>query len=314
MANFAVAASNETIERANHIMDTYAQDGDKKEDTLLRILAVAEKELVIGTHPELEKNLRSVDGTIDTLIKQINGIVAGQDNQIQDLKEKLEKAIAEKNNAIEKAKLQMEDAQKKSEAAEVEVKQAQKAIDEAKTQADTDIRSIQKEADVAVERANMERDQAVRERDDARTIAAEKTASNELLVKQMEAMVSDLQDYKELQLKYDTLAVDNAAIQSKVADRERELDVQKKEYTAAQKAAEASKKAMELDFARRMETVKAQEELAIEKAVIGKEREIRSEYESQLRQADKENAILTAKITQMQEELDKLNSKLKKAE
>ena len=32
MANFAVAASQETIEKANKIMEIYAQNGDKKED------------------------------------------------------------------------------------------------------------------------------------------------------------------------------------------------------------------------------------------------------------------------------------------
>ena len=31
MANFAVAASPETIEKANKIMEIYAQNGDKKE-------------------------------------------------------------------------------------------------------------------------------------------------------------------------------------------------------------------------------------------------------------------------------------------
>ena len=53
MANFAVAASPETIEKANRIMEMYAQDGDKKEDILLRILNLAESESVKGTHPEL---------------------------------------------------------------------------------------------------------------------------------------------------------------------------------------------------------------------------------------------------------------------
>ena len=49
MANFAVAASPETIEKANKIMEIYAQNGDKKEDTLLRILDLAEAESVKGT-------------------------------------------------------------------------------------------------------------------------------------------------------------------------------------------------------------------------------------------------------------------------
>lgn len=63
---------------------------------------------------------------------------------------------------------------------------------------------------------------------------------------------------------------------------------------------------MESDFNRRVETAKAQEELAIEKAVIARERELRKEYQEQLRQADQENAKLQAKIEQLQAELNHL--------
>ena len=71
MANFAVAAGIDTIERANKVMELYAQEGDKKEDILNRILDLAENEAVRGTHPELEESLRAVDATVTTLIKQI---------------------------------------------------------------------------------------------------------------------------------------------------------------------------------------------------------------------------------------------------
>ena len=69
MPTFAVAASLETIERANKVMELYYQEGDKKEDTLIRILDLAESESIKGTHPELEGALKSVDATIGTLIK-----------------------------------------------------------------------------------------------------------------------------------------------------------------------------------------------------------------------------------------------------
>ena len=105
MANFAVAASPETIEKANRIMEMYAQDGDKKEDILLRILDLAESESVKGTHPELEGSLRAVDGTIGVLIKQINGIVAGQDSQLSELKKRLEAALEAKQEITEKPTL-----------------------------------------------------------------------------------------------------------------------------------------------------------------------------------------------------------------
>ena len=81
MPNFAVACSVEGKEKADSILKTY-QDalGGKQEDALMRIMELANSEFIRGTHPELEKKLRAVDATISTLIKQINGIVAGQES------------------------------------------------------------------------------------------------------------------------------------------------------------------------------------------------------------------------------------------
>ena len=59
--------------------------------------------------------MRTVDATIGTLIKQINGVVAGQDTRIEDLKEKLNQAIEEKQATLEQAK-EREDAAKEFEA------------------------------------------------------------------------------------------------------------------------------------------------------------------------------------------------------
>lgn len=301
MANFAVAASLETIEKANSVMELYSQEGDKKEDTLLRILSVAEKESVRGTHPALEPSLRAVDSTIGTLIKQINGIVAGQDSQIQELKEKLEKAIEEKRTAIETASVQIEAAKTKSDAADAAIAQAQEKIVAAETQANAEIQSVKKDAAIEIERANTERDQALRERDDARTISAEKSASNDLLIRQMSSMEADAQAYKELQDKYAQLSESLSSIQNQLADKEHEL-------SALTKSFENERKNMESDFSRRMETAKAQEELAVEKAVIAKEREIRDSYQAQLRQADRETAKQAALVEQLQSEIENLKN------
>lgn len=299
MANFAVAASLETIEKANSIMELYSQEGDKKEDILLRILSVAEKESVRGTHPALEPSLRAVDSTISTLIKQINGIVAGQDSQIQELKEKLEKAIEEKRTAIETASVQIEAAKAKSDAADAAIAQAQEKIVAAETQANAEIQSAKKDAAIEIERANTERDQALRERDDARTISAEKSASNDLLMRQMASMEADAQAYKDLQDSYAQLSEDLSSAHNQLADKERELSALTKDF-------ETERKTMESDFTRRMETAKAQEELAVEKAVIARERELRKEYQDQIRQSDQESAKLQAKIEQLQAELNHL--------
>ena len=273
MANFAVAASQDTIEKANRIMEMYAQDGDKKEDTLLRILALAEKETVRGTHPALEGSLKAVDSTIGTLIRQINGIVAGQDSQIAELKEKLDKAIEEKRTALESAKAQTEAAQAKSEAADAAIKLAQA------------------DAATAVEKANNERDQAIRERNDARTIAAEKTSSNDLLIRQMASMEADVNAHNDLKIKYDALLSDYSSVTEQLKDKKN------------------AQKALEADFARQIETSKAQAELNLERAVMAKEREIRAEYQEQIRQADRENARLSLQIEHLQEQIKQISKK-----
>ena len=91
----------------------YAQDGEKQEDSLLRILALAEADVVKGTHPQLKGSLDKVNKTISTIIEQISGIVAGQDNTIADLKLKLISAIEAKQTALEKAGSLMEAAREK---------------------------------------------------------------------------------------------------------------------------------------------------------------------------------------------------------
>ena len=181
MANFAVAASPETIEKANRIMEMYAQDGDKKEDILLRILDLAESESVKGTHPELEGSLRAVDGTIGVLIKQINGIVAGQDSQLSELKKRLEAALEAKQEITEKANSAIAEAQEKCAAATLQIEQADAAI------------AAEKEkAKEAIEKALADRDQYLRARDDAMAIADEKSASNDFLRKETSRLHNDL--------------------------------------------------------------------------------------------------------------------------
>ena len=361
MANFAVAASPETIERANKVMDMYAQEGDKKEDTLLRIIALAESDSVKGTHPELAGTLKNVDSTIGILIKQINGIVAGQDNRIADLTNRLNTAIEEKRTALEAAKAQTEAAITKMEAAEAYIKQAESDSELVRTQAQTEIEAVKKDAAIVVERANSERDQAIRERDDARTISEEKTASNDLLMRQMTTMEADAAAYKTLQEEHGKLTADYSSIRSMLADKERELEEAKKEAERAAKAAEKDLKqaqkdaekdlkqlqtqatadlkaakadadrvqkelsALQVDFdnlssentdlknqiqALNQNLIRQEGEygLAVEKAVNAAEKAIRDQLQAEIRQADKENAKLTAQIEQLQAQIAQLTA------
>lgn len=299
MANFAVAASPETIERANKIMDMYAQEGDKKEDTLLRILDLAENDSVRGTHPEFEGALKAVDSTIGTLIKQINGIVAGQDSQIAGMKTKLEASIVEKNSVLEEAQEMMRAAKERSSMAETIIEQGREEIKQVKESAQEEITQAKKDAATAIEKSNTERDQALRERDDARTIAAEKTASNDLLMRQMQKMEADAAAYKALQEMYDKITADLASMQT-------QLDAKDRALADAKRDAETARKAAESDFSSRMEVSKAQSDLALEKAVNAAVLNEREKMRDQLRQADKENARLTVQVEQLQAQLDRV--------
>lgn len=255
MANFAVAASAETIERGNKVLETYGQAGGKKEDALIRIFDLAEKEAIKGTHPALESNLNGIDSTISTLIKQINGIVAGQDVQIQELSERLNAAIEEKNAAIASAAQSQKEAEQKLAEAALTQKEAAEQIKQTKDESTKEIKE-----------AIGQREAALRERDDARTIAAEKAASNDLLMKQMTTMQTDVEAHQALKVKYEDL---------------------KEQLTAAQLKIQMNELKFEKDCA---------------EAVMNKEREM----QEQLRTCDRENAKLQAKIEQLLEEIAQL--------
>ena len=208
MATFGVAVSPSTLELADKVMEAYTREGDKKEDTLLRILKVAESQALKETHPELKGVLVGIEKTVNTLRDQINGIVAGQDLQILDIQARLDAAINEKRMALEQAKSLTDTALAKSKKAEAAIKQAADDVDRAKKTADAAIEAARREAALLVQKANMERDNALRELKDARSIAEAKTENNNLLIRRVEYMEHDVAAYK-------ALLVEHAALQEK---------------------------------------------------------------------------------------------------
>lgn len=263
----SIRLSASTQERVQKALETYKNPADERRDqqenALIRILDIAESEVVRGTHPELEAPLIAIDETIATLIKQVNGIAVGQDAKISNLKDKLNAAIEEKDQAIDRAREEMAKAKEKSDVADQLMTEAAVSIKNTEEQAKSEIETAQKEAAAQIEKAVGEKEQAIRERDDARTIAEEKSASNNMLLKQMASMEEELASYKEILEKYKTLQTEHTSLIAK------------------------------------MEQDKIQAELALEKAVVAKERELRDAYDDRLRQADKENARLQAMIEQM---------------
>lgn len=245
-------------ERLMHIIDLYKNledpKGEQQENAILRILDIAESDNIRGTHPELEGPLLAVEATISTLIKQLNGIAVGQDAKISRLQEALNAAITEKEQGIAKAQIDMDRAQQNTDLANRLQKEAMDTMNKAEEDAAAQIEAIKKETT-----AQSEKEHACRERDDARTIANEKTASNDLLLKKMTGMEADLEKYKDLQEQYKELQDKFSALQSQLNESKLRAEIDK------------------------------------ERAVMDKEREM----QERIREADRENAKLQAKIEQL---------------
>lgn len=230
-----------TQERLQRALDLYKSEADGKRDqqeaALNRILEIVESADTQIKHPLLEESLKAAESTISILIKQINGIAAGQDSHISELQEQQNAAIQAKNEALEKAKEATEAAKAKQKEADAAIAQASAEVEAVKKQAQEQIEATKEAAEAQIKVAEAEKKQALQECEDARAIAAEKEASNTLLLKQMQGMEKEVASYKQLQKDYQKLSE----------------NVIKLEQEQVKKDAAAS--------------------LALEKAVIAKERE-----------------------------------------
>lgn len=245
-----------TQERLQKALELYKSEADGKRDqqeaALNRILEIVESADAQIKHPQLEASLKATESTISTLIKQINGIAAGQDSHISELQEQLNEAIQAKNEALEKAKESAEAAKAKQKEAEAAIAQAVAEVEAVKEQAQEQIEAAKAAAEAQIKVAETERKQALQECEDARAIAAEKEASNSLLLKQMQGMEEEVAAYKNLQKEHE-----------KLKEKVRHL-----EQEQIKKDAAAS--------------------LELEKAIIAKERE----YMAQIAQLEVENKQL----------------------
>lgn len=125
-------------------------------------------------------------------------------------------------------KKETEEAQLKAQTAEETIKQAKIDIATVTSTAQAEIATIKQQTQTEIESANREREQAIRERNDARAIANEKTASNDLLLKQMSDMKENLSAYKSLQEQYKSLQDNFASLQADLKAKDTELSNQKK--------------------------------------------------------------------------------------
>lgn len=248
-----------TQERLMKAIEWYKSDSDEKrnqqESALNRILTIVESADTQIKHPTLEASLKAAESTVATLIKQINGIAAGQDSQISELKEQLNAAIQAKNEALEKAKEAAEAAKAKQKEADTAIAQAAAEIEQIKEQAQEQIEATKQAADAQTKVAETEKRQALQECEDARTIAAEKTASNDLLLKQMQSMEEEAVAYKALKKEHQDLIEQVHQMQQKqvqhaasaALELERAVIAKEREYMAQIANLEAEIKQLEKD-------------------------------------------------------------------
>lgn len=170
MPTFGIEVSENTLNKAKEVIDKYKLPEDRgKEAALIRIMQLAESQIIRGTHPELEPALASVDGTLSTLIKQINGIVSGMDSRFNDLKQSYNEAVQERDQTNQRY------IQLQKELAEVKIKAAEE-----------------------VRIANESLKYAQEESKSAKALADEKSENNYLLLRQMQDMESKANKYDAL--------------------------------------------------------------------------------------------------------------------
>ena len=214
---YAARVSPATKERLINVIERYTLETDKKtdkiENAIVRILDIVESDNVREMHPALDGSLRSVEGTIATLIKQINGIVVGLDETTTQLKNDRDQAIVDKQSALEDARIKILEAAEKKNEAEQMIQQAEKEKAVVRIEAEREIQNARDQANDLIARNKETLDQAVRERNNAREIADEKNKSNDMLLKRMAEIEEKLAGYENLQKQ-------NQELQKKCAEQE----------------------------------------------------------------------------------------------
>lgn len=285
MANFAVKVSEDTLSRLTGIMDAYSCEGDKKEDTLVRIFATAEAEQVKGTHPELAGRLKDVEHTINTLIQQINGVVAGQDFQIDQLKERVEKVLEDKRNALEKATALSEEAKNRIEQANDEITKAQDEAEE-KRKAFEEEMLMQLEKERSALAAAEERiAQLTKERDASTALAEERTNANQLLKDALFEQKAENEKLLEMKKLYDEALAREATLREEIKKKEHVID-------DLNKAAFYADNRHKEDLEHQLKEATSAALLEKERAVMDKEREMWD----MIKKVETEKALLEARL------------------
>lgn len=288
MANFAVAASEETINKGNELLEKLAQPGERKADTLNRIFDIVSNEIDGRAMKQGGIDIQALDASLANIrtmfLASVSGkeqIVTEKDAKIAEIKAMKDQMEADLRIQLAAAKTEKEQAEKVSETAAKAAAQAVKDAESAKEQAETATQLV------------VEKDKTINTLADKLAIAEEKATGYNDLKAEKEKLQEKCKDL-ERQLEAEKQTVDQA-LQSAEKEAEHRIDVLKAEYERKLS-----------DAARDLQDAKKDAAYALEKAVLDKEREVEKRLNDQLRQADRENARLQAKIETLEAKIEEM--------
>ena len=263
MANFAVAASEETINKGNELLEKLAQPGERKADTLNRIFDIVSNEIDGRAMKQGGIDIQALDASLANIRTMFLASVSGKEQIVTEKDAKIAEIKAMKDQMEADLRIQLA-------AAKTEKEQAETAT-----------------------QLVVEKDKTINTLADKLAIAEEKATGYNDLKAEKEKLQEKCKDL-ERQLEAEKQTVDQA-LQSAEKEAEHRIDVLKAEYERKLS-----------DAARDLQDAKKDAAYALEKAVLDKEREVEKRLNDQLRQADRENARLQAKIETLEAKIEEM--------
>lgn len=283
---FAVAASDEVIAEGRTLLKQLTYTGEKQEDGLKRIFKIANNELEDRTLMAAGVDTKALEASIDNVRAQFTALAAGE-NEI----------IAKKDALILELKDEKSRLEEEYRGRLAETSEAQKKAEEEAREAVKDAEQAKKDADAAREQAAT-----------ATALVNEKDKTIRTLAGQLSAA-------EEKAKNYDAIAQSKAKTEKQVNDLTVQLREQKSEYEhqmeSLRKDQETQVRELNAEMGRKVSDAKKDADLACEKALAEKERELNAAAADQLRKADREIARLQVLVEDLQDQIRKLRPKQK---
>lgn len=292
MATFAVSASDDTVKSLSEIMDNLAHDGEKKADTLRRIFDIAMQNADDETIRQGGVDAAALDASLANIRSMFVSAVSGREQIVKSYDQKIARLKEEKLAAETDFRARIAAEREASTSARENAEAAEKAMKQAISDANAARESAEANAALA-----KEKDHTILTLTEKLTAAETKAAKCDSLQKEKadaEAQAEILRAQMHAdQGKYErALKEEKQAAQTAIKDLRAKMD---RAVSDAQKdAALAREKAVQEAIAATQNKMQAEMQ------------ELRKQLMTGLRDADKENGRLLAKIELQQEEIKRL--------